>query len=56
MANPRQTEALYSLGMVASRLGRSVEARAVLTRFLELAPSRYTEMITNAKAQLAVLQ
>jgi len=56
VANPRQTEALYSLGIVASRLGRSVEARAVLTRFLELAPSRYTEMIRSAKAQLAALQ
>jgi tetratricopeptide (TPR) repeat protein len=53
--NPRQTEAIYSLGMVASRLGRSTEARAAFTRFLELAPSRYTALVSDAKARLAAL-
>ncbi len=54
-ANPRETQAVYSLGMVELRLGHPAEARAALTRFLELAPSRYTEMIADARQRLATL-
>ena len=49
--NPRESRASYMLGIAAARLGQFQEARAAYDRFLQLAPSRYTEMIADAKAR-----
>jgi tetratricopeptide (TPR) repeat protein len=49
--NPRESRASYMLGIAAARLGTYQEARDAFTRFLELAPSRYVDMIADAKAR-----
>jgi tetratricopeptide (TPR) repeat protein len=54
-ANPRETRAAYTLGIVEARLGKTQEARTAFTSFLALAPSRYTELIADAKLRLAAL-
>ena len=55
-ANPRDPRPYYWLGVAQMDQGKSAEARATLTRFLELAPSRYDRQITMAKERLAKLQ
>lgn len=55
-ANPREARAEYVLGIVNVRLGRPAEAREAFNTFLALAPSRYAEMIADARQQLATLQ
>jgi tetratricopeptide (TPR) repeat protein len=49
--NPRESRASYMLGIAAARLGQYQEARAAYDRFLQLAPSRYVDMIADAKAR-----
>jgi Flp pilus assembly protein TadD len=49
--NPRESRASYMLGIAAARLGAYQEARDAYDRFLQLAPSRYAEMIADAKAR-----
>jgi Tfp pilus assembly protein PilF len=49
--NPRESRASYMLGIAAARLGAFREAREAYDRFLQLAPSRYAEMIADAKAR-----
>jgi tetratricopeptide (TPR) repeat protein len=51
LLNPRESRASYMLGIAAARLGKFQEAREAYDRFLELAPSRYAEMIADAKAR-----
>ena len=53
--NPRESRASYMLGIAAARLGQYQEARDAYGRFLQLAPSRYTDMIADARARLAHL-
>ncbi len=55
-ANPRDTRALFWLGLAQAEQGKAVEARASLTRFVELAPSRYQPQVAMAKDRLARLQ
>jgi len=49
--NPRESRASYMLGIAASRQGAYHEARDAYDRFLQLAPSRYADMIADAKAR-----
>lgn len=49
--NPRESRASYMLGIAAARLGQYQEARTAYDRFLQLAPSRYVDMIADAKAR-----
>jgi hypothetical protein len=53
--NPRESLAHYLLGIVRMRAGDSVGARVALTRYLELAPSRFTDQIVDAQARLRAL-
>jgi tetratricopeptide (TPR) repeat protein len=53
--NPRESRASYMLAIAAARLGTYQEARDAYNRFLRLAPSRYTDMIADAKERLAHL-
>jgi len=53
--NPRESRASYMLGIATARLGRYQEARDAYGRFLQLAPSRYADMVADAKARLAHL-
>jgi tetratricopeptide (TPR) repeat protein len=55
-ANPRDTRSLYWLGIAQQELGKTAEARASFTRFVELAPSRYQPQVAMAKDRLARLQ
>jgi len=55
-ANPRDPRAFYWLGLAQMDLGKSAEARATLSRFLELAPSRYEHQISVARERLTRLQ
>ncbi len=55
-ANPRDTRSLYWLGVAQQELGKTAEARASFTRFVELAPSRYQPQVALAKDRLARLQ
>ena len=55
-ANPRDTRSLYWLGVAQQELGKTAEARAAFTRFVELAPSRYQPQVALAKDRLARLQ
>ncbi|PYO67067.1 MAG: hypothetical protein DMD71_08060 [Gemmatimonadetes bacterium] len=54
-ANTREVRAAYVLGVVNAGLGRPAVAREAFTTFLSLAPSRYTEMIADARQRLAAL-
>jgi Flp pilus assembly protein TadD len=53
--HPRESRASYMLGIAAARLGAYQEARDGYTRFLQLAPSRYTDMIADARERLSHL-
>jgi len=53
-ANPRDPGAPYVLGMVEQQLNKTADARAALTRFLALAPSKDSR-IADAKDRLAKL-
>jgi tetratricopeptide (TPR) repeat protein len=52
---PRNTRAYYALGLALERLQQPQAARDAYGLFLQLAPSRYTEMIADAKVRLAHL-
>jgi len=54
-ANTREVRAAYVLGVVNAGLGRPAVAREAFNTFLSLAPSRYTEMIADARQRLAAL-
>lgn len=53
--NPRDTRALYYLGIVEQQLAKPTEARDAFTRFLALAPSRYDRQVADAKQRLTAL-
>jgi Flp pilus assembly protein TadD len=55
-ANPRDPRAYYWLGLAQMDQGKQAEARATLSRFLELAPSRYERQIAIARERLTRLQ
>ena len=54
--NPRDARAYFYLGLVLEQLGSKDAARAALTRFTSLAPSRYERQIAIARQHLAALQ
>jgi tetratricopeptide (TPR) repeat protein len=49
--NPRESRAHYVLGIAETRLGNPQAARVAYDRFLQLAPSRYGNMIADARAR-----
>jgi tetratricopeptide (TPR) repeat protein len=49
--NPRESRAQYMLGIAEARLGNSQSAREAYDRFLQVAPSRYGDMIVDARAR-----
>lgn len=55
-ANPRDSRVPYHLGLTLQQEGKTAEAREAFTRFLDLAPSRYTAQIKDARDRLALLQ
>jgi len=52
---PRDPRIPYLAGVTALQLGDSAAARTELSRFIALAPSRFTAQIQDARRQLAVL-
>lgn len=55
--NPEQYDALYNIGLVASRMGDRGRAREALERFVATAPRpRYARDIAEVRAVLAVLR
>lgn len=48
---PRNTRAYYALGLVLERMQQPQSAGEAYDRFLQLAPSRYADMIADAKAR-----
>ncbi len=55
-ANPRNVRALHVLGIVSSQVGSTDEAREALTRFLAMAPSRFSEQKAEATRRLQELK
>ena len=55
-ANGRDSRVPYHLGITLQQEGKTAEARAAFTRFVELAPSRYSAQIKDARDRLALLQ
>jgi len=53
--NPRDSRTYYWLGVAQTNEGKTTDAKASLTKFLELAPSRYDKQIAAAKARIAQL-
>ena len=49
--NPRESRAHYVLGIAEARLGNPQAARVAYDRFLQLAPSRFGDMIADARAR-----
>ncbi len=54
-ANPRDSRVPYYLGIVQQQLNKKDDARASLTRFIALAPSRYARQVENARQRLAAI-
>lgn len=54
-ANPRDSRVPYYLGVVEQQLNKKEEARASFSRFIELAPVRYSRQVQNAKQRLEAL-
>lgn len=54
-ANPRNAFPYYVLGHVALEQGQLPEAKVEFTRFLDLAPRRLADYITDAKTRLAAI-
>lgn len=54
-ANPRETRAHLILGAALQAEGRPAEAREHYTRFLDLAPKRFTTLADDARRRLAEL-
>ena len=50
---PREARVFYLLGVARVGMGSADGARAALTRYLALAPSRYVDQIEDAKRRLA---
>ncbi len=48
---PRNTRAYYALGLALERMGQPQSAGEAYDRFLQLAPSRYADMIADARAR-----
>lgn len=55
-AAPRDARVPYLAGIVALRLGRQAEARQALSRFLEVAPTRFAAQIAETRDQLRALE
>jgi tetratricopeptide (TPR) repeat protein len=55
-ANPRDARVPFWTGLCQAEQGKSEDARASLTRFLAMAPSRWDKQIGMAKQRLAALQ
>jgi len=55
-AAPRDARVPYLAGIVALRLGREEAARQALTRFLEVAPTRFAAQIAETRDQLHTLE
>ena len=53
---PRNTDALYWLGIAEQQLGNKVEAKAAFERVIALAPSRMQARVASATQHLAALQ
>lgn len=51
-ANPRETRAYYALALVDEQRGDTLASRAALARFVALAPSRYADLIADARRRL----
>ncbi|MGH7702912.1 MAG: tetratricopeptide repeat protein [Gemmatimonadales bacterium] len=54
-ANPRNARPYYLLGHVAEQLGAKDQAENAYTRFIELAPSRFSTQIAEVRTRLAAL-
>ncbi|HJQ67144.1 MAG TPA: tetratricopeptide repeat protein [Gemmatimonadales bacterium] len=54
-ANPRDARVPYLLGIAEQRLNKPVEAKRAFTRFLTIAPSRYSTQISDARQRLSTL-
>ncbi len=54
-ANPRDARVPYLLGIAEQRLNKPAEARLAFTRFLTIAPSRYSTQISDARQRLSAL-
>jgi len=54
-AAPRDPRVPYLAGVVNLRLGRNEAARQALSRFVELAPSRFAAQVAEAREQLETL-
>jgi tetratricopeptide (TPR) repeat protein len=54
-ANPRDARVPYLLGIVEQRLNKPAEAKRAFTRFLTIAPSRYSTQISDARQRLSTL-
>lgn len=53
---PLYSRTFHALGVVEQQLNKPDDARAALTRFLAIAPSRYTAQVNDARQRLAQLQ
>jgi len=54
-ANPLNARIPYVLGKVQALLHEPAEARATLTRFIAIAPSRFQDQVAEARQLLASL-
>lgn len=54
-ANPHDARVAYRLGIVKQQLNKPAEAKSAFTRFLAIAPSRYAQVIADAKQRVASL-
>jgi len=54
--NPRDRRLWFRLGLAQMEQGKQAEARALLTRFLALGPSRYDRQIGMARDRLVQLR
>jgi tetratricopeptide (TPR) repeat protein len=55
-ANTRSPRVEYELGLLEQQLNKPTEARAALTRFVAIAPSRLSTEVADAKQRLTTLQ
>lgn len=55
-ANARSPRVEYELGLLEQQLNKPTEARAALTRFVAIAPSRLSTEVADAKQRLTTLQ
>jgi superkiller protein 3 len=55
-ANPRDARVAFWTGLCQAEQGKREDAKASLTRFISMAPSRWDKQISMAKQRLAALQ